>query len=383
MRKSKRAAGWRLALLCSFAFTGSVAAETCKGTVFYVGTQGSGKGQGIYAARLDEDRGTLCLIGLAAELERPTWVEPHPSKPILYAASDDKTTPETRGVIAALRPEGDSGRLAAFATADSGGAGATHLALSPKGDVIFAANFRSGTVGMLSVETDGRLGAMASAQNSGTGPKPRQNAPHAHGVVVDSVAKRIFVPDLGADKIFAYQYDRAAQSLVPAAEPSMTLPPGTGPRHAALHPNGRYLYLLSEFSPVIWVYEQDSATGSRVLRQSLATGTDDEADTVKGAEIMVSADGRFLYTSTRGEDMIGVYAIKPDGTLTEKQRVSSGGKLPWSFRLDPGGNWLLVANQGDNTVTLFRRDGHDGTLVPSGAPLAGIAQPTSVAFLPR
>jgi 6-phosphogluconolactonase len=374
---------WCAGLLSMLVLAGPGAAQPCQGTDFYIGTQGSGQGQGIFAARLDERQGSLCLLGLAAELERPTWIEAHPTRPLLYAASDDKAANETRGRVLVLRPAGDEGRLTVISSADSGGAGATHLTFDAKGKAIFTANFRSGTAGVLPVASDGTVSAPTSTvQNVGTGPKARQTSPHAHGVALDAGGKYLFVPDLGADKLFVYRYDAGQGSLVPAAEPSVSLPPGSGPRHVALHPKGRYAYLISEFSPVIWVYRQDAKTGGLTLLQSIAAGTDDEADTIKGAEIAISPDGRFVYTSTRGEDTIGVYAVQRDGTLQEVQRVASGGKVPWSFRLHPKGKWLLVANQGSNSVTLFRRNARSGMLEPVGQPLS-VNLPTSVAFLAR
>ncbi len=376
-------APWRAGLLSILVLAGPAAAQPCEGTDFYIGTQGSGPGQGVFAARLDEKQGSLCLVGLAAELERPTWVEAHPTRPLLYAASDDKAGNETRGRVIVLRPGADGERMAAISSADSGGAGATHLTFDAKGKAIFTANFRSGTAGVLPVASDGTVSVPTSTvQNVGTGPKPRQTSPHAHGVALDPGGKYLFVPDLGADRLFVYRYEAGQGTLAPAKESSVSLPPGTGPRHVALHPKGRYVYLMSEFSPVIWVYRQEPKTGGLTLLQSIATGTDDEADTVKGAEIAISPDGRFVYTSTRGEDTIGVYAVRRDGTLREVQRVPSGGKLPWSFRLHPKGKWLLVANQGSNSVTLLRRDTRSGKLEPAGTPLS-VNLPTSVAFLTR
>ncbi|WP_416570118.1 lactonase family protein [Niveispirillum sp. KHB5.9] len=370
-----------MGLLSLLVLGGPGMAGACEGTDFYIGTQGSGPGQGVFTARLDEKQGTLCLVGLAAELERPTWVEAHPTKPLLYAASDDKAGNETRGRVIALRTDGADGRLTAFSSADSAGAGATHLAFDAKGKAVFTANFRSGTVGAVPVAADGTLSApTGSVQNAGTGPKPRLTSPHAHGVALEAGGRYLFVPDLGADKLFVYRYDAKAGTLAPANVPSVSLPPGTGPRHVALHPKGRFVYLLYEFSPVIWVYKQGAKTGGLTLLQSLATGTDDEADAVKGAEIAISADGRFIYTSTRGENMIGVHAVKRDGTLREVQRVPSGGKVPWSFRLGPKDKWLLATNQGSNSITLFRRDARTGRLKPSGQPLS-VTLPTSVAFL--
>ncbi|TNE67805.1 MAG: lactonase family protein [Alphaproteobacteria bacterium] len=365
------------------AHAGSAGADgTCTGQVFYIGTQGSGPGEGVYAARLDETRASLCLVGLAAEVERPTWIEAHPQKPILYVASDDKSSAETRGLILAMRPESDGTRLERFAEADSGGAGATHMTLDTLGTSLFVANFRSGTAAVLPVAEDGAVAApTASMQNAGSGPKKRQQSPHAHAVGLDAGGQFLFVPDLGADRLFIYRFDAAAHTMAPAAMPFVAMPPGSGPRHVAAHPDGRFVYLLSEFSPVISVFREDAETGALAAIQTVAVMEDDEADILKGAEIDISPDGRFVYVSGRGEDCIVAYAVDAQsGILSEIQRLPSGGQVPWSFSFGPGARWLLVTNQGSDRVNLFRRDIVTGLLTDTGSSIT-VGKPTSAAFL--
>jgi len=48
-------------------------------------------------------------------------------------------------------------------------------------------------------------------------------------------------------------------------------PVGSGPRHFAQHPNGKFLYLSAELTNTVHVYSVDPATGELVLKQSLSS----------------------------------------------------------------------------------------------------------------
>jgi 6-phosphogluconolactonase len=352
-------------------------------TLVYVGTQGAEPGQGIVAARLDPRTGRLSSLGLAAELQRPTWIAAHPALPVLYAVSEVGNDGKSQGGVHTLRADRATGRLTLVGTVPSGGGGPTHLALDMALKALMVANYGTGQVAALPVLADARLGPPASVQaDQGSGPNPRQKGPHAHGVVLDPSRRFALVADLGADRLFVYPYDRASHRLSPAEAPPGTLPPGTGPRHLAFHPNGRLVFLISELIPEVRAYRWDARHGCLNLVQTLSlVGDPAKAGVARGAELAVSRDGRFVYTSVRGEDVLVVHAVEPrTGRLTEIQRLPAGGQAPWSFAIDPSGHWLLVANQASNTVMVFARDPDSGRLSPTSESIA-VTKPTSIAYL--
>jgi 6-phosphogluconolactonase len=372
-----------IAATASLLTTPAALAASPAETLVYIGTQAAEPGQGVFAARLDSRTGRLSPLGLAAELQRPTWLVARPDLPVLYAVSEVGNDGKSQGSVHTLRADPATGRLTVAGTTPSGGGGPTHLALDTASKTLLVANYGTGQVAALPVLPDGTLGPAASVQSDeGSGPNPRQKGPHAHGVVLDPSRRFALVADLGADRVFVYRYDRASRQLSPAATPVEALPPGTGPRHLAFHPNGRLVFLISELIPELRTYRWDARRGRLVLVQTLSlVGDPTKAGLAKGGELAVGRDGRFVYVSVRGEDALAVFAVeRRTGRLSEIQRLPAGGQAPWSFAINPSGRWMLVANQGSGAVVVFARDPASGRLSPTSESMA-VAKPTSIAYL--
>ena len=101
------------------------------------------------------------------------------------------------------------------------------------------------------------------------------------------------------------------------------------------------------------------------------------------AQLQIDRAARFLYTSNRGADNIAVFAIdSAKGTLTLVEHVSTQGKTPRDFSLDPTGGYLFAANQNSDNVVLFRVDPKTGRLTPAGQVVEHVPEPTCVVFVP-
>ena len=143
---------------------------------------------------------------------------------------------------------------------------------------------------------------------------------------------------------------------------------GSGPRHLAFHPNGLWLYCIHELDCTIDLYDWNVNNGAPVpvLRKDSVISTLASRAALPGStgcEIAVSPDGRFVYGNTRGENSLVVYRVDAStGLLTEQQRVFSGGGMTRHFAFDPSRRWLLCANQGTSTVTVFAHDPATGRL---------------------
>ncbi len=349
-------------------------------TVFF-GTHGNGPGQGIFSARFDPASGTLVPLGLAAEIARPTWQVASPDRPILYSVSETGNDGKSEASIYALSIDKASGKLTVVSQVGSGGGGATHLSLDPRSHTLFVANYGTGTISALPVHADGTLGSAVSTQQQvGSGPNKRQKSAHAHSVAIDPGGLYLLSADLGADKVFVYRFDATTRQLTPAATPFLVAPPGSGPRHIAFAPNGRFAFIDSELSGEVTAYGWDRVAGVLNPIQTVAAFPADYAGDRSAAEIAVSQDGRFLYLTTRNSDQLIGYAIDATtGRLTEIQRQPAGGKTPWSFSLSPDGRWLLVANEASNLITEFKVDRRSGKLTATGRTL-DVPTPVSVTF---
>jgi len=251
---------------------------------------------------------------------------------------------------------------------------------------VLVANYGGGSVEVLPVRPDGGLQpASTFIQHTGSGANPqRQEAPHAHGIYLDAANRLAYVPDLGLDKLMIYRFDRAKGSLVANEPPSASVAPGSGPRHFALHPRGRFAYVINEIVCTVTAFACDPKRGELKEIQTLSTLPDGEAmkPSYSTAELFVHPSGRFLYGSNRGHDTIVVYAIDATtGKLTRVENVSTQGKIPRGFGIDPGGKWLLAGNQNSDNVVVFGIDSKSGRLTPTGQSIE-VGAPVSVIFVP-
>jgi 6-phosphogluconolactonase len=365
----------------SLALVAVVARAADDAELVYFGTRGSGEGQGIYAARFDPKSGHLSALGRVAEIARPTWLVVHPKLPILYSVSETGNDGHSESAIFSLAVDRSTGALRVLNHMSSGGGGATHLAVDGASRTLFVAHYGTGQVSSLPIQPDGSLGAVVSNQtHSGSGPNPRQTSPHAHAVAVDPSRRFVLSADLGADRIFIYRLDAASHQLSPAEPAFEQVTPGSGPRHLAFHPNGRWVFVLTELSAEVLAYRWDH--GHLQLVQTATTLAPDFAGKKSGAEIALSRNGRYLYISNRGENAIVVYAVNArTGALHEEQRIGSQGEVPWSFAFDPSGRWMLVANETSGNVAVFKVDPATGRLAATEESLS-VPHADNVTFLP-
>lgn len=360
----------------------------------YIGTHGIERPSeeqigphGIYAARLNTATGKLSPLGLQVELQRATWLTPHPRLPIIYTVANAAGGMAVNSNIHAFALDGVTGKLREVGKVDAGGRDATHLDFDAASSTLFSANHGSGSVTALPISGDGSVGPVASSQSDyGNGPHRRQKKPAAHGVAVDPSHRYVLVADFSADRIFVYRFDPATRALTPAETPFEATPAGSGPRHLAFHPNGKFLYLTTELTAELRTYRWDAQRGRLQLVNAFSaypagySGTADRS----AAEVVLSRDGRFLYVSLRGDQdsIVGYEVDDATGTLQEMQRVASQGKTPWSFAIDPTGRWMLVTNEASNSVNVLAVDPVSGKLSATQESLR-IPKPLTVTFYRR
>ncbi|WP_233272844.1 lactonase family protein [Paraburkholderia acidisoli] len=336
----------------------------------------------IHALRFDTATGALTPLGTVAEGLRATWVEAHPSLPVLYAVNDDRAKD---GSITAYAVNRSSGALTKMDDVLTGGRGTTFLRFDTPSSTLLSANYNSGSVSSVAVNPDGSVGALASTlEETGSGPNPRQASAHAHGVTIDPTGQYALVPDFGADRIFIYRFDRATHALAQlagAAPRAFALPPGSGPRRIAFGATGDYAYVLTELSAQVTVLRWDAATATLTPVQTLPVSSEGFSGQKSGAEMALSRDGKFVYVENRGENSLVVYRVNAStGELALVQRIASGGDKPWGFTLDPSGKWLFVANQRSGNVSVFAVNTETGELTDSGRS-APVPDASSVTFV--
>jgi 6-phosphogluconolactonase len=339
----------------------------------YVGTYTSGDSKGIYRLQLDLATGALTPEGEPTPTVNPSFLARHPSGRFLYAVNETgESRADKSGGVSAFAVDGASGALTLLNQQPSGGPAPCHLWVDTEGRHLLVANYWDGSVSVLPIGADGRLGpASARIQHQGKGANPeRQEGPHAHSVTLDPANRFAFVADLGTDKLAVYRYDGAKGTLTPHDPAAVSLAPGSGPRHFTFHPGGRHAYLINELLSTVTAFDYDAAAGKLTERQTVPTlpsGVAAASNTT--AEVVVHPNGKLLYGSNRGHDSLAIFAIDPaTGKLTAAGHQPTLGKEPRNFAIDPTGTFLLAANQNSDSVVVFRIDPASGRLDPVGPP---------------
>lgn len=336
----------------------------------YVGTYTSGASEGIYLYRLDLSDGSLARVGAVAGIVNPSYLTLEPGGRFLYAVNEVEDFGGAKsGAVSAFAVEPKTGVLRLLNQSASKGGAPCYLTTAESGRFVLVANYSGGNVAVLPVRADGSLGeAVDVEQAAGSGPnRERQEAPHAHSVLLDRANRFAYSCDLGTDKVMVYRFDARDGSLTPNAPPSFSAKPGAGPRHLAFHPRGRFVYVLNELDSTVSALAHDAARGTLRELQTVSALPAGFSGANTGADIHLTPDGRFLYSSNRGHDSIAVFAVNPrTGRLRPAGHTPTGGSTPRNFVIDPSGRFLLAANQKSDNIVTFRLNPRTGALSPTG-----------------
>ena len=354
-----------------------------------------GNGRGIHRFQVDRTTGALTPMGVVEGGTSPSGLAVNAAGTRLYSANEtDRVGDDKQGSVSAFAVDRADGRLELLNTVRSGGAGPTHVSVHPGGRHLLVANYFGGSVAVLPILADGRLADASDVKvDAGTiGPTRATHAPpgsfarsghdrtHAHMIQADLSGRFVLHVDLGLDTIFVWRFDAERGLLAPNDPPSVSLPPGDGPRHFHFHPNGRWFYSIQEEGSTVVLFDYDAASGRLSARQTISTLPPGFAGSNFCSGILVSADGRHIYAGNRLHDSIAIFSVGSDGSLTYVGEEWTRGNYPRSFAFDPTGRFLYCCNQRADAVTVFRVDRASGALSFTGH-YAPVGNPSIVVFV--
>jgi 6-phosphogluconolactonase len=342
------------------------------------GPEGSkGRGQGIYLFRADSATGMLTPLDRFENDSNPACLAFNATKTHLYSANETSTYEGKKsGSVSAYSVDRASGHLTLVNTVSSGGAGPAHLSVHPSDRFVLVANYAGGTAAVLPIQANGGLGEATDVKvdPGPVGPEHASSAPpgsfaisghdrpHAHMIQSDPSGRFVVHTDLATDQIYVWKFDAEKGKLSPAAEPSVKVPPGDGPRHFAFHQNGRWFYSLQEEGSTLMLFDYDGQTGRLTPKQTISSLPKGFAGTNFTSEVAVSPDGRFVYAANRLHDSIAYFSIGGEGRLSFAGEAWTRGDYPRTFTIDPTGNFLYSCNQRADAITTFRVNRNTGAL---------------------
>lgn len=353
-----------------------------------------GNGRGIHLFEVDRATGAMTPAGVHEMGTSPSCLAFNADKTCLYSGNETERVGENEsGTVSAFAIDPKTGDLKLLNTVSSGGKGPAHLSVHPSGRFVLVANYFGGSVAVLPIKADGSLGEATDVKkDSGEiGPTKATNAPpgsfaisghdqtHAHMIEADPSGKFVIHVDLGLDQILVWKFDAEKGTLTPAETPFVSLPPGDGPRHFAFHPNGRWFYSIQEEGSTVVLFDFNAQTGRLTSRQTISSLPPGYAGSNFCSEILVSADGKFVYAGNRLHDSIGIFAIGADGTLTFVTEEWTHGDYPRSFTFDPTHSFLYCCNQRADHIAVFRVDKSTGKLAFTGH-YTPVGNPSQVVF---
>jgi len=345
-----------------------------------IGTYTKGTSKGIYVYRFYAETGKLAYLNEIDDVSNPSYLCVADNNKFVYAVNENGKN----GEVSAFTFDAKQGKLVFINKQSSSGADPCYVSVDKDQKNAFVANYSSGNLTVLPINKDGSLSpASQVVQDEGHGVnKERQEGPHVHIAMLSPDEKYLLYTDLGTDKLNMMRYHAShPQPLTPATPAFISVKDGEGPRHIVFSNDKKHVYMVTEMGSAVHVFDYDN--GKLKEKQSITLLRDGFKGQTAGAAIHISPDGRFLYASNRLEtNEISVYAIDPDnGSLIFAQRVSSYGKNPRDFAIDPNGNFLVLANQDSDSIYVYRIDKSNGRISKMPANIQ-IGNPVCLKFTP-
>lgn len=365
----------KLLLFTSFLISPLLMADTID---VYFGTSGK-ETKGIYRSTFDTQSGKLGQAELAAEIGSPGFLAMNKDQSHLYAVGS-KSEP----VVAAYEIEKD-GKLTLLNTEAIGDGGAAHISVHPSGKFLMTAQYGVGSTAVFPINKDGSVGKRSQLikHKGGSGVvESRQKTPHPHYIGYSPDGRFAFVPDLGLDKVMIYKVDEKKGSV--SSHGHARTVPGGGPRHMKFSKDGKYIYLLNELELSVTSFAYNAKAGTterRTTTPALSVDAKSRQEFNSSAEILVHPNGKFVYSSNRGDDTVSLYwANEKSGHLAVKDVENVRGAFPRNINYDPTANWMLAAGQHSNTVSVFSIDQKSGEMDYQVGNIINVPGPICILF---
>lgn len=356
-----------------------------------------GSKKGVHIFRYEPEHAVFTLVGNYRPEFNAGQRAYNKEKDVLYFTNESKERDGEKGGggrIMAFRLDPETGEPRWLAVKDTFAALPSDICLSADGKYVLVPHHGSGnivtktrkredgayeafadsddcTMALFRVKEDGDLGEMCDAsyveiERNADG--TIKKIPHIHNCVQSPDGKLFLVCDKGLDMVHSYKLDAESGKL--ARINSTAVENGTHPRYGAFHPSVPVFYQNCENSAYVNVWKYDSEDGTLQRLQRLPLLFDEKAAaawTAEGAaDIALTPDGKYLYISVRGLNVLSAFAVAEDGTLSLIQNIGCQGSNPRGLCLSPDARYLFSINRDSNNIARFSI-GESGMLTEAGA----------------
>jgi 6-phosphogluconolactonase len=327
-----------------------------------IGTYSTSTNPGIYCYQWDSTTNEFINATNIAGIENPSYLEIDSDSGRIYAVTEKKDESSAELHIYEVGTEGE--QAAQLSCLPYSGTGSCYISSNSSKKHAFITNYQDGTLTVIKLPGELEAGGVVQhLEFKGNGPnEERQDQPHLHAARLSKDENYLYCSDLGSDRLYRFAYHpEAAEPLQAEEPPYLVLPPGSGPRHFTFSSDGRWLYLITELSAEIFVF--DTETFSSDWQQRVSVLQEGYQGKAEAADIQIHPNGRFLYASNRGDaNEIIVFAIdQTNGEISFIQRIGAAGLSPRSVLICENEKLLLTANEQSDNVSIFVMN-DDGTL---------------------
>ena len=314
----------------------------------YVGKYTEQGEKGLHIIDINFSKGTFTLVSESEAGNNPSYFCISKKRSLIYAVNEVSRVNGVRGGgLTTLSLDVKSGRTEKVKEMAVPNGGPCYISLSPSEDFILIANYGGGSVAVVRLDANG-IPSEISDTIMFRGEEGKRS--RAHMIAPGPDGKKIYLTDLGLDRVAIFDLDRANGKLKNTGY--ARLAKGAGPRHFAFGRDGSKMYVINELNSTLTVFNVEKDGNLKEI-QTLSTLPEGFSGKSFCADIHLSKNGKFIYGSNRGHNSIVTFRIGSDGKVTVAGHTSCGGEWPRNFVLDPTGKYLIAGNQNSGNITLF------------------------------
>jgi 6-phosphogluconolactonase len=317
--------------------------------------------EGIYVYDFNTDTAEATVKESTKKVINPSFLTVSKDKGYVYSVNENGDDSQ----VSSFKYDSDTGKLQFLNSKSSEGNDPCYIITDDK--YVFVANYNGGNITVFPKNEDGTLGKYKQivkhqVQSAG---QDKPEVSHMHMLQFTPDKDYLVASDLGKDYLYIYRYNPDASPNILEHSSSMRADTGSGPRHFTFSPNGKFVYLIAELTGTLFVLTFED--GALHLLQKTTIVDKKFKGKTSAADIHFTDDGKFLYATNRGDaNTISCFEIKSTGKLKLVETISTLGKGPRNFTIDPSGKFLLVAHQDSNDVVIFAINKTTGKLTDTG-----------------